>query len=144
METKECTICKIKRPLFDFYKRKETKDGLRTDCKECFSLRSKKNWERKPEDEKKRINNRNRLKHFYGLSPEQYDEKLAEQDGKCFICGTEAGYNKKPLYVDHNHTTGAVRKLLCQHCNSGLGMFRESPELLKKAADYLRKHNGES
>ena len=46
------------------------------------------------------------------------------------------------LAVDHCHVKGSVRKLLCKSCNNGLGLFKDNPELLEKAADYLRNHNG--
>lgn len=139
---KECSKCGCTKPLSAFYKRPETKDGLRKECIECFSKRSKQSWENRPKEQKQAINKKNRLKHFYGLSPEEYDKKVKEQENKCFICGIEGGYNKKPLYVDHCHSRGTIRKLLCQHCNSGLGMFRDNPELLLKAAGYLKEHNG--
>ena len=138
---KICTLCGCSKPTTDFYKRSETKDGLRTDCKVCFSARSKKNWSSKTEVERQTTNKKNRLKHFYNLSVEEYDLKASEQNFKCFICGEKEYYNGKPLYVDHCHTTNKIRKLLCQHCNSGLGMFRDNPELLIKAADYLKEHN---
>jgi hypothetical protein len=138
---KQCTICGIQKPLFEFYKRPETKDGLRTDCKECFNSRSKKNWESKTKTERQLVNTKLRLKHQYGLTVEQFDKLVKEQNNKCFICDTEGGYNGKPLYVDHCHKSGQVRRLLCQHCNSGLGMFRDNPQLLLKAAEYLKEHN---
>jgi hypothetical protein len=139
---KKCTKCGVSKPLFDFYKRPETVDGRRTDCKDCFSSRSKKKWESKTKDERDTINRKNRLKHYYGLSVEEYQQMVEKQNRKCYICGNEADYNGKPLYVDHCHASGEVRKLLCQHCNSGLGMFRDNPELLIKAADYVKEHSG--
>jgi hypothetical protein len=137
-----CSKCGVSKPFSSFYKRPETKSGYRKECIECFNIRSSLAWANKPKAERQTINKRVRLKHLYNLTPEAYQEKAIEQENKCFICGTEAGYNNKPLYVDHCHSTGSIRKLLCQHCNSGLGMFKDSPELLDKAADYIRKHNG--
>ena len=139
---KECTLCGVKKPLTEFHKRPTAKDGLRTDCKECFSKRSKKNWESKTKQERQNINTKIRLKYNYGLSVEQFEALVKEQNNQCFICGVEGGYNNKPLYVDHCHKSRQVRRLLCQHCNSGLGMFKDSPELLLKAAEYLKEHNG--
>ena len=138
---KKCTICGVDKPLTEFYKRPETKDGFRKDCKECFSKRNKKNWNSKTKEEQQYLNARLRLKHQYGLTVAQFEELVKEQNNKCYICGIEGGYNGKPLYVDHCHTSGQVRRLLCQHCNSGLGMFKDNPELLLKAADYLKEHN---
>jgi len=139
---KQCTKCGVVKPLTDFHKRPETKDGHRTDCKECNQKQKAERWAALPEEVRKHRNVKTRLKYQYGMTPAEYEVKVIEQDNKCFICGQTAGYNGKPLYVDHCHATGNVRKLLCQHCNSGLGMFKDSPELLIKAADYLKEHNG--
>lgn len=136
---KTCVKCRETKPLFDFHKRPETKDGRRSECKECFKKASKKRWENLSKEEKQKRNEKLRLKYMYGLTPEDVQKKVKEQDNKCFICEIEAGYNNKPLYVDHCHKTGEVRKLLCQHCNSGLGMFKDNPQLLEKAAEYLKK-----
>lgn len=138
---KKCTLCAIEKPLSEFYKRPETKDGLRTDCKECFSKRSKKNWASKSDEERSKINTKLRLKYYYGLTVEEYLKLLKDQQNKCYICGALEGNPNKRLFVDHCHSSGKVRKLLCHHCNSGLGMFKDNPELLKKAADYLKEHN---
>lgn len=63
---------------------------------------------------------------------------LAAQGGKCAICGgTNPGGHR--LAVDHDHTTGAVRGLLCHACNAGIGKLRDDPALLRVAADYLDK-----
>ena len=77
----------------------------------------------------------------YGLTEEQYQAMLTEQGGKCAICGSAHGLASKmyPLYVDHCHTTGLVRGLLCQRCNAGLGMFQDRKDLIDKAALYLSK-----
>jgi hypothetical protein len=56
----------------------------------------------------------------------------------CKICGaTEANKKGYKLHIDHDHETGTIRGKLCNGCNSGIGYFKESPELLRKAADYL-------
>lgn len=77
----------------------------------------------------------------YGLDEAQYQAMLTEQGGKCAICGSRHGLASRsyPLYVDHCHTTGKVRGLLCQRCNAGLGMFQDQLELINKAALYLSK-----
>jgi len=55
-----------------------------------------------------------------------------EQKGRCVICQEEL-----PLCIDHDHETGKVRGLLCRLCNAGIGMLRESPEVLRRAIAYL-------
>jgi hypothetical protein len=79
------------------------------------------------------------------MSPEDFELKAEQQGGGCAICGEQV-----KLSVDHDHeccpvvdrarnyTCGlCVRGLLCEFCNRGLGMFRDNPDLLRKAADYL-------
>lgn len=80
-----------------------------------------------------------RLKQ-YGLTPAQKDEILTNQAYGCAICGTTEPKGKgKTFHVDHNHTTGKVRGLLCTQCNIGIGMFRESQERLRLAIVYLSR-----
>lgn len=69
----------------------------------------------------------------YGLTVAQYQALLSSQDGKCAICAVSL---VKPC-VDHNHKTGAVRGILCDGCNVGLGRFADNPQTLRRAADYL-------
>jgi hypothetical protein len=65
-----------------------------------------------------------------------------EQQGCCAICGTpEAQSPKKRLHVDHNHETHAVRGLLCSRCNTGLGQFKDDPNRLRAAIEYLKRTN---
>lgn len=83
--------------------------------------------------------------HF-DLSPEEYTAKLAEQGGACAICGRqEVGRTRdgrvKALAVDHDHTTGAVRGLLCANCNKGIGNLGDSADRLIAAARYLHRYN---
>jgi hypothetical protein len=81
------------------------------------------------------------LKRYYGLTYEQYEEMLKAQDFKCAICGTEESGSKRTdkLFVDHDHDTNEVRKLLCMKCNMALGVFKNI-KLLQKAIDYLNSN----
>jgi len=76
----------------------------------------------------------------YGMTLEDYDRMVAEQDGKCAICGREGGADntKKRLAVDHCHETNLVRGLLCTNCNQGIGNFKDDSEVIKMAVAYLR------
>lgn len=74
-----------------------------------------------------------RYRRQYGITLEQYDEMYAEQEGKCWIC-MESLEN---LCVDHCHSNGTVRKLLCSNCNSGLGFFKDNVVFMKRAIKYL-------
>jgi hypothetical protein len=78
------------------------------------------------------------LNNRYGLSQDDYYNMLESQNHVCAICGNPGG--KKRLCVDHDHDTGKVRALLCDGCNVGIGRFKDNPDLVEKAAFYLRKH----
>ena len=77
------------------------------------------------------------LKRTYGITLEDYNKLLEEQGGVCKICGLKDQPGKFRLAVDHDHKTGAVRGILCNGCNGGLGLFKDSPTLLRRALDYL-------
>lgn len=78
-----------------------------------------------------------RRKAKYGITRKEYEKHLTSQEGKCTICGEWFG---EDLRVDHDHTTGEVRALLCTNCNSGIGLLNEDPERLKSAIRYLEQH----
>lgn len=141
---KQCSKCGDIRPTYKFGQYTRSPDGLRYQCKDCESASQKETRKRQLDSDylgtrfKERKNN---LKRMFGMSVEEYDKKLDAQGGGCKICGLECISGKR-LAVDHNHTTGKIRDLLCNNCNGGLGKFQDSPELLIKAADYLREHCG--
>lgn len=72
-----------------------------------------------------------------GLSPEQIQEIFEAQGCVCAICGSTEPHAKNGWNLDHCHKTGAVRFILCAHCNRGLGAFRDQPDLMRKAASVL-------
>lgn len=76
------------------------------------------------------------LQKTYGISTEDYDQRLANQGGVCVICGKRPG--RRRLVVDHDHTTGAVRGLLHSRCNRALGPFESSPTIIARAIAYLQ------
>jgi hypothetical protein len=76
----------------------------------------------------------------YNISTEQFDTLLASQANRCAICRTDkAGGRDNTWHLDHDHTTKAVRGILCAKCNSGLGFFEDSIALLSGAVNYLAK-----
>lgn len=81
----------------------------------------------------------NSLMLKYNITIEDYDKLLAEQDGKCKICGITPEGHGQYLAVDHCHETGTIRGLLCTKCNVSLGNFKDDAVLLAKAVDYLLK-----
>lgn len=84
------------------------------------------------------------LKRDYGLTPAQYDAMFAKQGGVCALCGSPPNLSgvraASRLHVDHDHESGKVRALLCNHCNRGVGAFRDDPDLMRRAAAYITKH----
>lgn len=135
---KECTMCGVSKPEEDFHWHYKAKGIRRAYCKVCRSEEERKRQEQPEYKEKRR---EYLLGKHYGISTKEYDERLSYQKYGCAICG-DACKSGKLLAVDHDHKTGKVRELLCGLCNTGLGAFRDRPELLEVAADYLRKHNG--
>jgi hypothetical protein len=77
------------------------------------------------------------LQTNYGITLEDYNFLLEDQNKKCKICNSECSTGKS-LAVDHNHETGKVRGLLCKNCNIGLGMFFDNIDFLESAVLYLK------
>jgi hypothetical protein len=85
------------------------------------------------------------LKRKYNMTLDDYVSRFKEQAGKCAICSKSHSLFDKAttqLVVDHDHETGEVRKLLCNKCNQGLGLFNDSEQLLLEASEYLKQHKG--
>lgn len=78
-------------------------------------------------------------KKNYGITLEQYNQMFVDQNGLCAICN-EQETNGKKLAVDHDHKTEEIRGLLCGKCNMGIGLLRDSEELLLKAMGYLKRY----
>jgi hypothetical protein len=79
------------------------------------------------------------LKSFYGISLADYNLMLENQQSSCLICNDKK--TQKGLVVDHNHTTGKVRGLLCYKCNLALGLLRENEEIILSLLNYLKLKN---
>ena len=81
----------------------------------------------------------------YGITIEQYRETLAKQGGVCAICKqpetTEIRGKVIAMPVDHCHTSGKARGLLCTQCNRALGLFKDNQSVLEAAINYLKEHN---
>lgn len=132
---KACTVCNEPKSKDEFYNYKNSKDGKCYRCKSCDTDARIKYKEKHPE--RVRLLSREQLLRLnYGLSIESYDELFESQDNCCKICGKE----EARFVVDHDHDSGKVRSILCNSCNRGLGYFKDSPEVLRKAADYLEVH----
>lgn len=138
---KTCSKCSELKPLESFSPAKQCRDGRRPECKACH------NAIEKARDKSHRVTvtpeykRASQLKLRYGITPEQYDELLAAQDGVCAICDSpEPGRRRSDFMpVDHDHVTGEVRGILCHDCNTLLGAARDNPTTLRRAILYLAK-----
>lgn len=118
--------------------REKNKDRINQQRKEYYA----KNKERIKELKKQQYNPQKhkdaRLKKQYGITLEEYEQKLIAQKYKCACCGTHVDeikttnnqFGSKNLVVDHCHTTGNVRDLLCNRCNTVIGMVNEDEQVL--------------
>lgn len=86
---------------------------------------------------KRRAARDSRRKRKYRITRAEYCDLLTQQKGRCKICNVHYG---EELRVDHNHETGEVRALLCNNCNTGLGLFKEDPDRMKSAIEYLHRY----
>ncbi len=101
-------------------------------CKDCGNKR----YNKKPT---KKTNHRTSLRSKYGLEPVQFEYMLRQQGGRCKICGTDdPGHGNANFSVDHCHTTGKIRGLLCTDCNIALGRLKDNPIFVERALSYLR------
>ncbi len=156
---KTCTKCKVVQTVDDFYRDARCKSGYRSVCKTCVNAKARE-WQRNNPDRMKAISARGRekmrqsgrlkdryLRDRFGITIEDYNRMLDEQNGACAICGrpeTSMHQGKiRDLAVDHCHATGRVRGLLCGNCNNGLGRFEDDPDRMLAAAIYVIEHADE-
>lgn len=128
--TKRCATCTEEKDRSAFSPDGRKRDGLYGSCRQCRA--DKQQSKRGRSDLRERQGQH--FKARYGITVEDYDVLLAEQGGKCAVCGEVPSHR---LHVDHDHETGRVRGLLCTWCNKGLGSFRDDPDKLLSAAAYL-------
>ena len=145
---KLCGDCGVEKPLSEFGKDVSRRDGKCFYCKSCTNTRTRAYYARHPTKQREQVDRRraadpvryNRvyrnghLKRKFGITLAEFERLSALQGGACAICGKTG----KPLWVDHNHVTGAVRGLLCNGCNVAIGLLGDGPELVSKALAYLR------
>ena len=121
-------------------KRKARENYLKN--KEAYKARAAE-WKAANPEVLKLSRRKNLLKGKYGLSWEAFLKKFDDQKGQCAICQCDLHLwheiTAKQPFVDHCHTTGKVRDLLCQQCNVGIGVFKENIENLRRAEEYLKK-----
>ncbi len=104
--------------------------------KERIKKNNKNYYERNKEAYVKRTSAYARQKK-YNLSIEEIKSLFDQQQGMCAICSSALNFENRHTHVDHCHTTGLVRGILCSPCNHGLGRFKDNIDVLKQAIKYL-------
>jgi hypothetical protein len=147
--TKICSKCDIEKPLEAFPKNVLCAGGVTGVCKQCNNTRQEA-WRRKAMQEredfrKRRYRSQDKARaKKYGITVEQLDKMQEESGGVCEICSQppDSGgrTSSKTLHIDHCHTTGQVRGLLCSRCNLCLGQIEENPKLIVEMLLYLDKY----
>jgi hypothetical protein len=131
---KVCRGCGVEKDLDEFHKSEKGMLGRKSRCKECLTRYARSRY--KPvSSELSRTRN---LKNKYNISLEEYNALFDEQKGCCAICGRHQTEFKRSLVVDHSHITGEIRGLLCNGCNTALGLVHEDVNRLKSAINYLK------
>lgn len=145
--TKACTLCGEDKPLTDYYADNRTRDGKCQRCKPCHDIYAK-GWKSRNREKTLEYNRTHYHRsgvHYrrYGLTKEQFDALLQSQQGVCAICQQPETVivrgRLRPLHIDHDHTTGRVRGLLCSACNTAIGKMKDDPSILRAAATYLER-----
>lgn len=121
---KRCPDCDESLPLAEFGKNRSTKDGYTAYCRRHHNLRGRVTLAALG-------GRRYRIRRRYGVDSADVDKLIEDQGGVCPLC------LGPPEHVDHDWSTNNIRGVLCSQCNMGLGSFRDNPEALRRAADYV-------
>ena len=127
--SKWCPDCGTVKPYEQFPRTKASTTGRATYCLPCHNVRGHRSRERVGGARTYH------LTHRYGITADEADLMLEAQGGVCAICRAVPA-----AHVDHDHSTGRVRALLCFNCNGGLGQFRDDPAVLQAAVFYVEHH----
>jgi hypothetical protein len=130
---KHCRDCFRALPLDSFHS--NGRGTTRPECKECRNSAKSARYAEAP-GKKLRENNRWMRSARYGITD---SVALELRNQPCRICGATESQDGRAMHIDHCHESGAVRGVLCQGCNTALGGFRDSPELLARAIHYLTR-----
>ena len=129
--TKRCATCKAVLARSSFSRNPNNTDGQSYDCRQCVRRHNKLYYSR--------VGHTKHIERKYGISRDDFIAMLNEQGNACAICRSPQ-HGGKNWHVDHDHTTGINRGILCSGCNLGIGGMRDNPETLIAAAAYLRKY----
>lgn len=136
----QCKKCNEYKPASSFFKEASCKRGYRYSCKECEAPRFKKY--RKDNQDKVSATrlNWNRKKQ-YNFPPDLFNERFNEQGQVCAICKSPNAGGRGAFHADHDHDSSQPRGVLCHNCNVALGNFKDNPEILQSAIEYLNKYS---
>lgn len=140
---KICTSCRDEKPILgNFYPKRVRQDGVQTYTAQCISCQTiARNEYYLNNPEKKKATNRKSQLTKYGITPEDFDNLYNEQKGCCKGCGIHQSELAKRISVDHDHATNKVRGLLCQPCNTIIGLAKEDPNTLLELVNYINENN---
>jgi len=128
---KLCLGCNQEKPRDAYYPRKNRTNGLESRCKDCYKV-----YKTKYRNNNKELIRAQNKRRVPGWDLDRYNTQLAVQGNVCAICKSSEPAGKD-WCQDHNHETNAPRGLLCVRCNAGLGYFKDNPEYLQSAIQYL-------
>lgn len=137
---KKCSKCNLVKNKDMFHVDKSRKSGLKSSCKACRvnpNVIARGPRAKKSKSEISEMRRQQKMFTKYRIRIEDYNGMFSDQGGCCAICGTP----HKKLHIDHCHSSGKVRALLCRGCNVGLGQFKESRKSLYSAIKYLNLHS---
>jgi Recombination endonuclease VII len=154
-DTKICKVCLIEKSVLEFHIARKpgtmNSNGYlskvvcyKSSCKECLREQQRKKYHSLTLEEQRKLRKNNscnnpdyrkkyKLKNYYGLTTEEFSSMVLEQNNKCKICECEM----KSTQIDHNHSTGKVRGLLCRNCNTSLGLLKENTKVLYNMISYI-------
>ena len=101
------------------------------------SREAKKSWLERNKENRPQICRNNKLRNFFGISPEDFQKLLEAQEYRCAICKERLGDNPRDRHLDHDHSSGWIRGILCPGCNHGIGQFKEDIVRMQEAIEYL-------
>lgn len=134
--TKFCSVCHKEKNITEFYKAKDGTHNRRGECRACTRIGYKISYDRLKKENPNILRDIHLLK-TYGITSKEINTLVKEYNG-CMICGRkDPGVKEKNWHVDHDKKTKTIRGVLCMGCNTGLGAFNESPEVLRAAITYL-------
>jgi hypothetical protein len=139
---KLCLKCNIVKGASFFSLDKYKKSGLKSYCKDCCRDYSREYGRKYRQENRAELREKTLWydrKSSYGITKEQYINMLVEQNNMCAICLHTPDDVIYDFHVDHCHTTGKIRGLLCRGCNHGLGNFKDNITSLRLAAQYLEE-----